>query len=336
MKPLSIAIVGCGRIAETHLQAINDLPHLQLAALCDSDSAAAQRLAKQAATSIHICSHHKAMADTVKPDAAIICTPPSTHPEVAIDLIEAGVDILCEKPLAISVEAARAMNAAAARHGKILMMASKFRFVEDIIAARQMIARGEIGEPVQCRLSFCSPVVMNGRWNANAELSGGGVLMDNGPHAADIIRFLFGPITQVQARHGRQIQNIAVEDSTQICFETAGGVLGSIDLSWSVASPTDFYLQISGTNGVIAVGWQHSQWRGNGAREWQPLGNGYSKQQAFAAQLNHFSACVRGESTPQVAPEATLACVEAVCLAYQAAAQRKWMSIKQCCAPFTL
>jgi len=330
MKPLNIGIVGCGRIAAAHLQAIEALPHLRLAAVSDSNSTAAQQLAAHATHDrprIFAC--HEDMADAIQLDAVIICTPPITHPSLATDLLRCGVHVLCEKPLAVSVVEAREMYAVANEQQKILMMASKFRFAHDILEARRMIEAGTIGSPVYCRLGFCAPVNMTGRWNAEPALSGGGVLMDNGPHAADIMRFLFGPIRNVQARHGQRIQPLAVEDTTHLCFETNSGVLGHVDLSWSIAAPSDDYLQISGTQGAIAVGWQRSQWRSNHEREWRTFGGGYDKQQAFVAQFDQFAACIRGEDAVPVSPEAAMASVEVVVAAYQSAEQKQWMAVER-------
>jgi len=330
MKPLNIAIVGCGRIAEAHLQAINALPHLKLTALCDANFAAAQKLAALSATDgVELFADHRFMAEAVHLDGVIVCTPPATHPAIAIDLMERGAHVLSEKPLAIALPIARDMFAAASRYDRILTMASKFRYVDDVVAARELIRSGAIGEPVQCNVNFCSPVAMAGRWNADRALSGGGVLMDNGPHAADIMRFLFGPIISVLARHGRDVQELPVEETTQLSLETASGVLGTIDLSWSCAAATDYYLQVSGTQGVLAVGWSHSRWRRNGERDWRVLGNGYDKGRAFIAQLEQFAACLRGEALPSVSPQAALATVEVIARAYQSADQGAWLPIGQ-------
>jgi predicted dehydrogenase len=289
--------------------------------LCDSNFAAAQRLAVNAQPGLELFADHKFMAEALALDAVILCTPPATHPAIAIDLLQSGIHVLCEKPLAISTAAASEMFAVATRHDRVLTMASKFRFAADLVAARALIENGHIGDPVYFHLSFCSPVSMTGRWNADPLLSGGGVLMDNGPHAADIVRFLLGPVTAVQARRGRQVQSLAVEDNTQLMLETAGGAAGNVQLSWSCAAATDIFLHVSGTLGTIAAGWQASCWRRDDEREWRVFGNGYDKPQAFTAQLEHFAACVRGTAAPQVCPEAALASVEVVAAAYQSAGQ---------------
>ena len=81
----------------------------------------------------------------------MIATPPATHHELACHFLESGVHVLCEKPLALGAAEARSMLALASTRGLQLMMASKFRYVDDVIEAHGLIESGAIGAPVRVR-----------------------------------------------------------------------------------------------------------------------------------------------------------------------------------------
>ena len=137
---------------------------------------------------------------------------------------------------------AATMVAAAEQAGVVFTMAAKFRFVDDVIRARQIVGSGILGELIVLENSFASRVDMTRRWNADPAISGGGVLIDNGTHSVDIVRYFLGPIAEVMAVEGKRVQHLAVEDTASMLLRTADGVLGTIDLSWSVDKVTDTYL----------------------------------------------------------------------------------------------
>jgi predicted dehydrogenase len=196
------------------------------------------------------------MLEEVRPDAVSICTPPSAHAEITLEALARGVHVLCEKPFAITLPDAKKMLNAAADAGLVLMMASKFRFVDDVVKAKGVIDSGILGQIVLFENVFCSRVDMRGRWNSRKDFAGGGVLFDNGSHSVDLARYLLGPITAVQAQHGLQVQPIEVEDTSRMYFKTAGGVMGSIDLRWSIHKEIESYVSVFGTEGTLSIGWR--------------------------------------------------------------------------------
>ena len=281
---LGVAIIGCGRIARAHAEAIAATPDAHLTWVCDVDEHAARSLAHDFAAHEYSCDA-RTLLETSRPDIAIVCTPPISHREIACDCLRAGVHVLCEKPLGIAPDEVETMNDVARETGRVLMMASKFRFVAAVRKARETIASGALGELLLWRNSFLAPVDMKGRMNAQRKVSGGGVLMDNGPHAFDLARFLLGPIIPTRAETLPSQQQIEVEDGAQIGFtsERFGSLRGAICLSWSAHAATPHFLEICGTRGALAIGW-----------------NDYDKKEAFQAQLKHFMEVARGRSQPLV------------------------------------
>ena len=207
-KVLSIGLIGAGGIARQYATAFENSKEVRVVGVADtrreSSSALAARLGCSAFDS------HRAMLDEVGPlDAVVICTPPNSHEPISIDFLERGVHVLCEKPLALDTASASRMLEAAAKSGAILTMASKFRYVQDVVRARNLVASGILGEIVLFENTFTSRVPMTSRWNSDREISGGGVLIDNGTHSVDIMRYFLGPLASVQVVEGKRVQGIA-------------------------------------------------------------------------------------------------------------------------------
>jgi len=324
---LKFGIVGAGGIAQTYGVAFTECQDAQLVAVADVRSEAALALAEAAG-----CAHfpsHEAMANAVALDAVVICTPPATHDDAAVYFLERGVHVLCEKPFSIDVDRAKRMIDTARRTRMRLTMASKFRFVEDVIRARGIVASGILGEIVLFENAFTTRVDMSSRWNSNPTVSGGGVLIDNGTHAVDLMRYFLGPLAEVQVIEGKRIQRLLVEDTVRLFARSVSGILASSDLSWSIDKELDSYLMIYGSRGTVSVGWQESKYRQSSSREWIGFGKGYDKVQAFRRQLENFCRAIRGEDKLVVTPDDALASVEVVAAAYNALRRSQWVAVNQ-------
>lgn len=306
-----VAVIGTGRIAQTHLQACRAVENVEVCAVADTDAEVA-RAAAEAAGCKAYPGHAPLLAAEKKLDAAIVCTPPAFHAAIVKDCFAAGLHVLVEKPVAVSSAEVRAMLAAANAAGRVLMMASKFRYTEDMIAARALIRSGILGTVVEIENAFASWLDVTKRWNADPAVSGGGVLIDNGTHSVDITRYLVGPITEILAWRGRQVQPIPVEDTAHLALRTADGVSGHLDLSWSVTKERETYVEVYGTEGTLSVGWRGSRYRQNRAPQWVPFGKGYDKLASFAAQLRNFVGTARGQEAPLITGEDALASVLAI------------------------
>jgi len=215
----------------------------------------------------------------------------------------------------------------AAHNGVILTMASKFRFVDDIIRAKSIVASGIIGDVVLFENSFTSHVDMSARWNSDPAVSGGGVLIDNGTHSVDLMRYFLGSVAEVQAIEGRRLQQLPVEDTVRLIVRTSGGIMGTIDLSWSIQKDQDEYVSLYGTAGTIHVGWKVSRYRRLAGGEWSVFGDGYDKVRALGAQLDNFGRALLGEERLMITPEDALASVEVIGAAYDAMRASRWVGI---------
>lgn len=325
--PVRFGLVGAGAIAQAYAQAFTQTTAAKLVAVADSRREAAEKMAD--AAQCQAFTDAESMADAVELDAVLVCTPPSTHREICCALMERGIHVLCEKPLAISSADAEAMIAAAEARGLHFTMASKFRYVADVQKAKELIANGTIGEVVLFENVFTGRVDMSTRWNSNPEIAGGGVLIDNGTHSVDVARFCLGELAEVQAMEGNRIQLLPVEDTAKMFIRSRKGVLGSIDLSWSVSKELPYFIAVYGSEGTILVGWRESKFRCAGDAEWAVFGAGYDKFAAFRGQIENFAGVVRGEEALVVTPEDALASVQVIEAAYRSLARGAWEPITE-------
>src|SRR5437763_1987453 len=156
---LRFGLVGAGRIAQTYAQALTQTPNARMAAVSDIRPEAARALADLAGCPFH--ASHIEMAESGDIDAVIVATPPSVHGPISIDFLERGIPVLCEKPVSFSVEHARQIRRASCEHGALFTMASKFRYAEDVVRARNIVDSGVLGESVLFENTFMSFVDMS-------------------------------------------------------------------------------------------------------------------------------------------------------------------------------
>jgi len=325
MEAIRIALMGCGGIAQTHLEAIAKVPAVKLELVQDMRAEAAEAAAKKYQCRTALSADEVFRDKNV--DAVLICVPPVHHVPLIEKALAAGKHVLCEKPFTTKLKDALAIEAQSKKTDKLVMMASKFRFTPDVAEAKKLVSSGVIGDIVMSEVIFCSIVDMEKRWNSDPAVAGGGVLIDNGSHAVDVIRYLVGPIQSVYAQVGRRTQKIQVEDTARLHFETTNHVIGMVDLSWSLYKNTANYVNIFGTLGTIEVGWQQSQIWDAKTKTSRVFGNGYKKLDAFVNQISHFADCVNKKAMPILGIDDAVESVRVIEAAYTSAREMKWLKV---------
>jgi predicted dehydrogenase len=319
--PTRFGLVGAGGIAQAYAQAFQDSDVADLVAVADVRAEAAEAIAQSLGCASY--ASHLEMVAAEDLDAVLVCTPP----DIAVELTDLGLNVLCEKPLAIDSESARRMFDAAARNGVKLTMATKFRYADDVIRARSIVTSGILGDIILFENVFAGRGDMSQRWNSKPEVSGGGVLIDNGTHSVDIMRYFLGPVAELQVVEGKRVQNLPVEDTVRMFVKTECGVMGSIDLSWSMNKEQPYYLSIYGSQGTVLVGWKKSKYRRANDTDWISFGTGYNKFQAFRDQIENFSRAICGEDKMLVTPDDALASVEVIEAAYESLRNNQWKPV---------
>jgi predicted dehydrogenase len=329
MKPrrekLRFGLVGAGAVAQTYAQAFDHCEEASLVAVADCRLDAAQRLAEM--VRCQSFDRFERMLEKCSLDAVVVCTPPATHADISVHIMRNKVHVLCEKPFSIDADGAQRMLAVAQQEGVKLTMASKFRYVEDIIRAKSIVASGVLGELILFENVFANRVDMTSRWYSRREISGGGVLIDNGTHSVDLMRYFLGPLAEVHALEGRRSQGLQVEETVALFVRSVSGVICNIDLSWSITKQRDGFLDIYGSRGAISIGWEKSSHLDFAHGKWVAFGNGYNKVQAFRSQIANFSRAIRGEESLLTTGEDAIASVRIIQSAYKALHQNQWIPV---------
>ncbi len=325
MNKLKFALIGTGGIAQTYAQAFQQSECCRLVAVADINQESAKAFAEPLGAKYF--EDYKTLAENAEIDAVIVSTPPNTHLEIAGYFMRRGTNVLCEKPLCLSVAEAKQMIEIAEETGVVFTMATKFRYCSDVVKAKAILASGVLGEVVQFENAFTAKVDMSKRWNSQFEISGGGVLMDNGTHSVDIIRYFLGAITDVLALETSGTQNLSVDENVKLLAKTEGGVAASVDLTWGINKELPNFISIYGTNGTLHIGWRESKYKLNSSPDWNVFGKGYDKVQAFKSKIENFRNAVADGEELLTKPEDALASVEVIEAAYKSLNQNLWQKV---------
>lgn len=325
MKKLRFALIGTGGIAQTYAQAFQQSECCELVAVADVRKDSADAFAEPFGAMSF--ADHKELADSVDIDAAIVSTPPNTHPEIAMFFMDRKIHVLCEKPLCLSVAEASAMIECAEKNNVKFTMASKFRYVEDVIKAKSLVASGMLGDVVQFENAFTAKVDMSTRWNSDKSVAGGGVLIDNGTHSVDIIRYFLGPIEEVLAVETGRTQSLGVDENVKLLAKTASEISASVDLTWGINKELPNFISIYGTRGTLHIGWRESKYKIDSNPDWAVFGTGYDKVQAFRGKIENFANAIRGKEELLIKPEDALASVSVIEAAYKSLNQNLWQRV---------
>ena len=220
--------------AEAYIANLRAIPGVELFGAADEDAARGRRLADQYETRFYP-SYEALLA--AKPDGVIVTSENSKHRAMVEMAAAAGVNVLCEKPLATTVEDARAIVDACRKAGVLLMTAFPMRFSTPLVEVKALLDHGNLGEV------YCFNATNNGElptkhrsWFVDKVLAGGGALMDHTVHLVDIMRWYLGSeVAEVYAQTNRIIHagEVQVETGGLELITFRNGVFASIDASWS-------------------------------------------------------------------------------------------------------
>ena len=266
MEKLVVGVLGCGAITQRrHAPEYAARDDVEISGFFDLNvERAAETAAKFGGRAY---SSPQEMFDDPHIDAISVCTPNFTHAEYTIAALNAGKHVLCEKPMAQSLEQTRAMMDAAARSGKTLMLGHNQRMMAAHRKAKELLENGSIGTPLffQCNFKHSGPENWsiennNSTWFFDKSRAQFGVMGDLGAHKIDLIRFLTGhEIESVFAAMMTLDKKypdgtpIELEDNVVCQFNMDNGMPGIMHFSWTNYGQEDNSTVIYGDSGVMKI-----------------------------------------------------------------------------------
>jgi len=246
---LKLGLVGAGPVSlKYHVPAIRAVPEVLAAVVADVDRARARKVA-EICPFLQATDKFEDLCGQV--DVAIVALPNALHQPVACRLLESGIHVLVEKPMARNVAECRQMLAAAERGGAIVVVAHNRRFRPNVLAARKLLSQGFIGPVTRIRAEEGSV----SDWPRSKAYfdpvqAGGGALLDVGIHTIDLIRYLVGEFTELKYK-GNQTAN-SVESEAELEFELQCGARGTLLSSRDRNLRNEMVLE--GPEGSLALG----------------------------------------------------------------------------------
>lgn len=331
MGMLRGGLVGCGYFAHNHLHAWREVEGAEIVAVCDIDS---ERV-KGCAADFNIASVYTdlgSMLEGAALDFVDIVTQPASHRALVEQVAAHGTAIICQKPMAPSLEEGRAMVAACEQAGVPFMVHENFRWQTPMRAVKE--AAAGVGSLFFAQVSFRSAfdVYTNQPYLATDPRF---IIYDLGVHALDLARFFMGDVLSIDCHAQRVNQSISAEDVATMLLRMESGCSCVVDISYASKLEHELFpqtlIRLEGRDGsvVLAADYELTIVRGSEVekRRVPPLERTWSSAPGVAIQdsvmaiQQHWSDCLRAKEAPETAGADNLKTLELVFGAYESAAR---------------
>ena len=259
MKKVKVGLVGLGNIGTKHAGYLSEMESVEFAAVCDIIKDKADLFREKYGANAYY--DYREMLEKEKLDAVIIAVPHYDHTPISVDAFEKGINVLCEKPLAVHVNDAEksvsAFKAAKSKNDKLVFaMMFQERTYAHYRKIKEILESGRLGKLIRVTwidtTRFRTQKYYNsGGWRATWAGEGGGILSNQCPHNLDMYQWLFGLPKSVNGFAGiGKYHDIEVEDEVTAYFEHENGMVGHFIVSTAEA-PGSNRLEISAENGKL-------------------------------------------------------------------------------------
>ncbi len=333
--PLRIGIIGSQFQADCHAAAISQVEDMQVVAVASPTAGNARRLADKYKIA-RVYTDYRELAVDPEIDAVTITAPNALHCEITLALARAGKHVICEKPLAVTLEEADQMIEACRQHGVLLLYAEELFFTPKFVKAKEMADAGAFGKVHLVKQSekHSGP---HADWFWDVKQSGGGALLDLGCHGIAFAYWFLGrpKIVSVYSHLGTYVHGAKTQadDEAVTVVEFAGNAFSIIENSWARRGGMDDRVEIYGEGGLTIANLH----MGNALPTYSEYGYGYAVEKApattgwshpvfeelwnygFPQEMRHFARAIRGTETPQATGEDGRVVLEAVYAGYASA-----------------
>jgi predicted dehydrogenase len=239
---MKVAVIGVGSMGRNHARVYNELPGVELAAVCDENQVIAEDVAQRYGTASY--TDFRRMLDEIQPEAVTVAVPTALHKQVGCAVLEAGVHVLVEKPIAATLEEGRALIEQARRSQRKLMVGHIVRFNPAMQQLKQKMQNGDLGRIFQIVCRRVGPFP--------ERIRDVGVVVDLAPHDIDLMRYLteMEPI-RVFCETEQRIHT-DYEDLLLGLLRFPDGVTGALEINW--LTPTKVRdVMVLGERGMFRV-----------------------------------------------------------------------------------
>jgi predicted dehydrogenase len=248
------AIIGAGTIAAVHADAIARLPGARLVAVTDVAAGVAQDFAAERGCAAEPTLD--ALLGRGDVDVVCVCVPSGLHAEVGVRAAKAGMHLVVEKPLDVSLDAADRLLAAAREAGVTMTVMSQHRFDPGLVELKRLIDAGALGRLLLGEAStkwyrtqaYYDSAPWRGTWAMD-----GGAMLNQGIHYADLLLWCLGPAAEVTALCATQAHEIEVEDTALAIVRFASGAVGTLSATTAAYPGFPQRLVVTGTEGTVTV-----------------------------------------------------------------------------------
>ncbi len=253
-QKLRLGVFGVGRIGKIHIGNLaGRVSSAEVTVLADVFPAELAGVAARFNISRTVSNYKEALM-LPDVDAVVICTPTATHYQIILDAAAAGKHIFCEKPIDMSVDRIKEINAELQKRGVQLMVGFNRRYDPNFLKVREMVKAGKIGEPQLLRITSRDPSPPSEEYLRAA----GGLFLDMTIHDFDMARYLIGSeVTEVYARANALtdpvFQKLSDWDTAVTTLTFANGALGTIDNSRKAVYGYDQRVEVFGSEGMVTV-----------------------------------------------------------------------------------
>ena len=343
---LRIGVIGLGAQGRQHMWGIGRIEDVRLAAVVDLDADRASRVAASLGVPgfSDLDAFFRAGSEVV--DAVVVCVPNRFHCDTVLQALSAGLHVLVEKPMAVSLDECDRMIAAAAGAGLRLMVSHNLLFYEPHRAVRDLIASGAICRPHLYRTRLtCGD--MYGGWRDRADLCGGGLLIDSGAHRFYTARQLLGEVKTVTAWLDTDDPRRRGDEMGFVIMEFEEGGVGLIDSTFHAPGETfddlvelvsrDAMIWIPGSEAEYLKAWSHPP-VASGAEvminrdgtRWEVLPTPRDDWASSCVKsVAHFADCVRGRAEPITSGDEGRRNLAVLVAAYRSGMERRPVSVEE-------
>jgi UDP-N-acetyl-2-amino-2-deoxyglucuronate dehydrogenase len=340
MKRIKIALAGCGRISENHFESFKALSsECKLAAVCDTDASRAR-----AAAAKYNCewfTDYKKMLAETDCDAVALATPSGLHPEMGALAAKAGLHVVSEKPMAVTMEGADTLIKACEKAGVKLFVVKQNRLNPTMQLLKKAVDKGRFGKIYTAHVNVFWQRPQSyydmAPWRGTAAMDGG-AFMNQASHYVDSLYWLLGEVSEVSAITATLARKIETEDTGSAVFKFKSGAVGSMSVTMlTYPKNLEGSITVIGEKGTVKVGGIAI----NNIQHWEFAE--YDDDDGFIEKCNYnppnvygfghipyyknVFACIRGEQEPETDGKSGRKSLEMILAIYKSAKEKKTVSL---------